>query len=542
MIEFKDRNGALYRNVLIDGGTALTRLVHLERPISDLKPADDEESFFLRLFPSPQVLVVGSGGGREVLLALRSKASAVTAVEINPAINKLVTEQMADFTGHVYDDPRVKVYTDEARSFLRRSPDKYDVIHCPHTISNAAMTSGSLSLAENYLLTLEAFVDYLEHLSDKGVVLITRPEAHLPRLFSTVREAWKGPAWSGMASCVMAWRRPSSDLSFYAGAAFRRVPFTPSEIQNFSLLLDRAGLEPLYLPGKVMKEPYQSLAQGIEINAVPLPFAAILAPATDDRPFFNRRVSFSQIRWSDLRDVFSSGPKGRLALEERPVAEAALLVLLVESIGLALLFIVMPVMMFQRRPMEKERQSWILIAFFFLGLAYIVVEVGLIQRLTLYLGRPAVVFATVLGTLLISSGMGSAFSRRLSGKGAAACVAALSAGLIVFFVSRVLPPILQETLAWSQELRVMLVIFFLALPGLVMGMPFPLLIHQLNKRHSEQIPWAMGINGFASVIGSIGAVVLGMISGWAFTLFVGVSCYLLAALAAGIGVSRIQRG
>ncbi|MCP4579104.1 MAG: hypothetical protein GY846_22755, partial [Deltaproteobacteria bacterium] len=245
----------IQRSILIDGGTAVTRLAHPGKAIHALTPGEDDESFFLRRFLAPSVLVVGSGGGREVLLALRNRASHVEAVEINPAINRIVTGDMAAFLGRLFENPKVKLFTDEARSFLSRSKERYDVIHCPHTISNAAMASGSLSLAENYLLTVEAFGDYMSHLRETGLVLITRPEAHLPRLFSTARAALEAQSKGPISSRVIAWRRPSPGLSFYAGFALRQVPFSKDEIQRFAALLKKQNLEPLYLPGMVSLEP-----------------------------------------------------------------------------------------------------------------------------------------------------------------------------------------------------------------------------------------------------------------------------------------------
>ena len=534
VIEFKDPRGNVHRTVLIDAGTAVTRLAHPPGPLDSLGPTVGEESFFVRLFEDPHVLVVGSGGGREVLLALRNQAAKITAVEINPTINDLVLEHMADFVGNLYQHPKVAPVTDEARSFLRRSGDSYQLIYCPHTISNSALSSGSLSLAENHLMTFEAFEDYLDHLSDDGVLVITRPEAHLPRLFSTARAVFADRSLSGLENRVLAWRRPEPNRpgpgrSFVAGFALRRRPFSLEELQSFAEILQSRGLEPLYLPGGASKDPYPRLLTDEDYLAVPIPFAAILEPATDNQPFFNRRVPFSQIGFSDLAGVFSPEQEGRWALEDRPVAEAALLVLLLETLLMAVLFIVLPLFIFRRRALSGAFRLKTLSAFACLGLAYIIVEVGFIQRFTLYLGRPVLVFSTVLGTLLVSSGLGSAFSRRFKDVRAPlfACLAAAGVSVICAFLA---PLLVGLTLAWPAWLRVMLAVVILIPPGFVMGMPFPLLVRRLEASYPERIPWAWGVNGFASVVGSIGAVILGMTAGYTFVLLFGVLCYLLAAL------------
>ena len=533
VIEFRDPRMRVHRSILIDGGTAVTRIAHPLKPVSQLGPAADDESFFVQLLDSPHVLVVGSGGGREVLLALRSGAARVTAVEINASINEIVTDVMAGFTRRLYEDPRVAWHTDEARSFLRRSERRYDLIHCPHTISNSAMASGSLSLAENYLLTLEGFHDYLDHLSGDGVLLITRPEAHLPRLFVTARAALAAHGVNDASAHLLAWRRRlEGGLSFYAGFALRMRPFSFEEVKQFQARVERLGMEVLYLPGGAGRRYYGPLARDGRPGADPVPFAAILEPATDDRPFFNRRVPFSGIGWSDLSGVFDRGHDGRMALEDRPVAEAALVVLLLETSVLGLLLILAPLYLFRRRALAGEGRLKNLAAFAALGLAYIVVEVGLIQRFTLFLGRPVVVFSTVLGTLLVSSGLGSAVSRRFENT-TAPRLAALAAGGTALLVALLAPPLVDATLAWPGPLRVLLAVVLLAPPGFVMGMPFPLLVRRLEQSYPERIPWAWGVNGFASVVGTIGAVLIGMTGGYTAVLLVGVGCYLAAAGAAG---------
>jgi SAM-dependent methyltransferase len=522
------------RIVLIDAGTAVTRLAHPEQPIDQLGPTDNEEAFFIRRFSSPRVLVVGSGGGREVLLAVRNGAAQVTAVEINPTINKLVTTRMADFTGGLYQHPRVLAITDEARSFLQRTTERFDVIYLPHTISNAAMTSGSLSLSENHLMTVEALEDYLRHLAPEGVVVITRPGAHLPRLFSTIRAVSDKLSGRDLDQRLLAWRAEGQGQSFYAGLAWSNKPFASEEVRAFMQTLTKEKLEPLYLPNEVAAAPYQSILTAKDPLSVPVPFPVILEPATDDNPFFNRRVALSELRLDDLLGVFSRGREARLALEDRPVAEAALFVLLIQTTILSAAFIVLPLVVFRRRALLGAGRLRTLLAFSFLGLAYIVIEVGMIQRFMLYLGRPVVVFSTVLGTLLIFSGLGSAWSRRLTRPAAplfACLVVAGCAGLSAV----IFPSVISATLAWTEIWRILLAIGLLAPIGFMMGMPFPLMVRRLQAGYPERVSWAWGINGFASVVGSIVAVLCGMTIGYTAVLVIGVLAYVAAALCVGSG-------
>ncbi len=169
-------------------------------------------------------------------------------------------------------------------------------------------------------------------------------------------------------------------------------------------------------------------------------------------------------------------------------------------------------------------------AFFALGMAYIWVEIGYIQRFTLYLGRPVVVFAVVLGTLLLFSGIGSGLSRRM-GLGQKPVVASLLAALVALGCGVVALPLCRLTLAWSVEARVAVAVALVAPAGFFMGVPFPSLVTRLERTLPERIPWAWAINAFATVVGSIGAVVGGMAWGFSSVMFFGVVFYLLTALA-----------
>jgi hypothetical protein len=139
-----------------------------------------------------------------------------------------------------------------------------------------------------------------------------------------------------------------------------------------------------------------------------------------------------------------------------------------------------------------------------------------------------VVYATVLSTLLLCSGIGSAVSQRFvhptaSWKSAAA--AGVAAGITAFLLT----PVTTATIALAAPFRIGIAALMLALPGFFMGMPFPLLMSALKHTHPERIPWAFGINGFASVAGTVAAVLIAMTLGQTAVLAVGVGCYFAAA-------------
>jgi spermidine synthase len=149
---------------------------------------------------------------------LKAGASSITAVEINSIINDIVAVRINDYWGNLYHQPEVRLVTDEGRSFVRRSTEKYDAIISVHTISNAAIASGALGLAENYVLTREAFEDYLDHLAPDGMIFFTRPEYQIPRLFATACAGGFHASWDG-ADCQSRARVQHGGKTSAAGAA-----------------------------------------------------------------------------------------------------------------------------------------------------------------------------------------------------------------------------------------------------------------------------------------------------------------------------------
>src|SRR6266480_4581558 len=307
------------RRFVFDAGTASTGMIDLRPNVRDVLARPDakigtESGVAYVGKTDPKILIIGSGAGDQVLEALKFKARSITAVEINPIINDVAANRMRDYWGDLFNQPEVRLVTEEGRSFVRRSNEKYDAIISVHTISNAAVASGALSLAENYVLTRDAFEDYLDHLEPDGVIFFTRPESQLPRLFATAREVFEKRGMGNPANRLFAYRYanlpergiPSSRQSFHAGFVLKKTPITPEDLQT---MMERIGStafaaayaapdnpEIIYSPLEPAKaDIFYSLLTAPDIKTVYRTNKNELAPATDDRPFFNQHT-----RWSSL--------------------------------------------------------------------------------------------------------------------------------------------------------------------------------------------------------------------------------------------------
>jgi hypothetical protein len=529
------------RRILIDAGTAATGISDLRPDVRKVLANRPEQVEQLSMIAyarkaNPKILIIGSGAGDQVLEGLQRHASSITAVEINPAINDIVANRMNDFWGNLYHQPEVRLVTDEGRSFVRRSKEKYDAIISVHTISNAAVASGALSLAENYVLTREAFEDYLDHLTPDGTIFFTRPEFQIPRLVSTAREIFTQRGMGPIDNHVFAFTESEEmeapgRLSFLAGFLLKNSGFLPGELEEIRKILKGSGpdtrLKVLYAPDE---RPTNSLSTQIvsaaQLDDVLRNNDSLLAPATDDKPFFNQHTRWSRIRWRTVVDLFSQQqPRAaRMALEDRPIAEVTLLILLVQSTIVAGLCILLPLALLNRRGLQVEgRGNW-LGYFAALGLGFIMVEIALLQRFLLFLGQPIYTYAVVLAGLLIFTGVGSYAAGKFgpaSLKRVLLCIVAL-----VPITALITPVLFQVFLGFGIFWRITIALLLIAPLGFVLGMPFPLGLRLAMQRSSALGSWAWGVNGFFTVIGTVLALMLGMMIGFRMVLMLACACYL----------------
>jgi hypothetical protein len=545
------------RRFVFDAGTAATGMVDLRPGVRDflLRNTDDmdyDSGIAYVGKERPKILIIGSGAGGQVIDALHFGAREVTAVDINPIINDVVSRRMSDYWGELFNQPEVHLFTEEGRSYVRRSREQYDAIISVHTISNAAIASGALSLAENYVLTREAFTDYFDHLTPDGVIYFTRPEQQIPRLFATAREVFAARGIRDSAAHLYAYRLPpgpqtfqtagTSRLSFTAGFLLKKSAFTPEELRRIEALLgvDRPPRGPNALSPEVLYSPlatatgsiYRTLVTDPDLQAVYRAQDAQIEPATDDRPFFNQHTRWSRINLDTFRDLFKQQRQARMALEDRPVAEVTLIVLLVQTIIIAGALILLPLARFSREGLRAPNRWRFLMYFGSVGLGFIMIEIALLGRFMLFLGQPVYTFAVVLASLLIFTGTGAHFAGRWGSQAYLAVRWMLPLVLLTLIATAfVMPFLFAATLGLSLSWRVTLAIVLLAPLGIVLGMPFPTGLRIVSAEGSALVPWSWGVNGFFTVIGTVFALMIGMAFGYRTVLLLGALCYLIALAA-----------
>jgi len=474
-------------------------------------------------------LVIGPGGGRDLLSALVFGAGHVDGVEINPIIARdVMLDRFRGYSGSIYADPKVSSFVDDGRSFVRRSETKYDVIQASLVDTWAATAAGAYTLTENSLYTAEAFGEYLDHLSDRGVLTITRWVFDGLRLVSLAQ-----------AACAQRGLDASKHLAiirFDRVATFllKRQPFTDAETARLVQRSRELGFTVLYAPGVDASNPgpdpfemsryrtgagdYRRLILAPDRERFLAEYPLDIRPTTDDRPFF-----FHTTRLADQFQVAF----GKSMLFGNGLS--ALLTLFGISAALVILFIIGPLLL-----VVRERgtgwPAW-LVYFGALGAGFMLLEVALLQQFVLLLGHPVYSLTVTLFSLLLGTGLGSFFSRRIPPDRVKAIT--VRAALIVAAVGLVapwlVPAVINIAIPWSLTLRILTAVAMLLPLGFLLGMPLPGGMRLLAERSPEIIPWGWGLNGAFSVVGATLAVFIAMNWGFSTALLAGAATYAAAA-------------
>jgi hypothetical protein len=446
--------------------------------------------------PGAQTLVIGPGGGADVVTAL-ALGSRVTAVELNPLMIQFVRRYGAR-TGNLYNRPDVEVIQSEGRNFISRTDRRFDIIYLGFVDSFASVASGGLSLSENYLYTTEAFRDYYDHLTEDGFLVILRWDLDVPRLISNA-VALLGPQAASQQMAVLMEDRPAErDNPPQMLFMLRRTPFTAAETSGMMAWPDTRAI---HLPGRISTPPYADVLGGRVTQAAYEAAAADkVGPIFDDSPFY-----FATTRPWGMNTAIAHMLFGVL------VAPSLVLLAVVAAYG---------------KPKGQPSGPYLASLGYFgaLGFGFIAVELALLQHLTLLLGHPSFTLSVLLFTLLAAGGVGSAVSRRVPIRLACLVVAILSAGGAL-----ALPRLVPALLHLDLSIRVVIAIGLITPLGLAMGMPFPRGLQRAGQGSLPAPPFYWGLNGIMSVIGSVVTVVLAIALGFKIAMLVGASCYLIAS-------------
>ncbi len=506
------------------------------------------------LIEKPEVLIIGLGAAKEIWEGLGLGASAITAVEFNPAILELVRTVYADTLGRPAERPEATVIHAEGRSYVHSCADQsFDMVYMNGVDTFAALSSGAYTMAENYLYTAEAFREYFRVLRPDGILSVSQVAFRVPRemmrLVVTAADALREHGVSEP------WRHLIVLEEYGWGTVIaRKSPFTRRDVQVIERLARNTPYHIVYRPGledKPLSE--KSLRLYGRGFAEPAPFGSALnpvvaymqavkndtdgsfcknyvydvRPVSDDNPFF-----FRFHKWTRLL-----GEKGRGVEWDVFGGSIALVVMLSLFMGacvavVSLIFV--PLVVSSKRKGDLSVTPGAVrygIFFVCLGVGFMFVEISLMQKFTLYLGHPSYAISTVLSTILIFSGMGSLCSGFVSWSYRRLVVASVGGlCLLILLYTFGLDKVLPGLLSFGAVTRNLLGAAIIAPLAFLMGVPFPTGLKAVRRKAETFIPWAWGVNGAAGVLASVASVMIAIHAGFNLVLLLAAAIYLFGSV------------
>ena len=486
--------------------------------------------------------VIGVGGGRDMLSARVFGVPDVTGVEINPILARLLTTEpgFADFSG-IANQPGFHFHVDEGRSWFARTSQSFDVIQMSLVDTWAATGAGAFTLSENGLYTVDAWTIFLGRLTDNGVFTVSRwyspsdanetgrlvslAAATLFKLGVTEPRRHVFLAASGSIATLIVSRSPFSDTNL---ALLDRV----AADKQFKILLSPDRDPTTSMLGRII---ISGNAQELQRLTASLPLD--LTPPTDERPFF-----FNQL------PLFDPWRSMTLALHQRGTGVASgnisAMLTLISVFAMSLLAVLLTIV-YPVHPAIADVGRRLATAgtayFLLIGVGFMCGEMGLLQRLSVFLGHPIYSLSIVLFSLILTTGVGSLVSDRLPLDTRARFVLwGLATACYLSALPVCLPAVLHAAESAPLAMRAALSVAVIAPAGVLMGFGFPTGMRFINAVNPTPTPWFWGINGAAGVLASSFAIAISIAFGIYVTFYASALCYSLL-IPAGLLIGFPQR-
>jgi len=534
--------------LIISDADGLSPVNHFQ-DIQDLRCYDYTTSALpYHLLKEPNTCIIGAGGGSDVAQALALGAGRITAVEMNADTIELVRSDFDDFASGLYNRSDVQIVVAEGRSFLQTTDRLFDIINISLLDSFSASAAGLYALNESHLYTLEAVDKALSRLQPHGLLSITRVLKTPPRdslkMLATVAQAMRERGISEPGRYIIMIRSLAT-----ATIVASPQPLSDAQTTDVREFARARSFDLVHLPDikaqevneyHVLDEPvYFEAAQRIlspDHEAFYHDYVYDIRPATDDRPYF-----FDFFKWRSLPHIIRALPQEWLRFSEW--GYLLLVVTLLQAVGTSALFILLPLIIARRVREAVSGKAPTFVYFLLLGLAFMFLEMGYIQKLTLLIGHPVFgVTVTLLG-FLVFSGCGALVAERVltrqvptstleSRVRASRIVWMAVLGILVLGIANITLVTLRFDwlVGFSRSGRILLGLTMCGPPAFFMGIPFPTGLRGLYMGRKALIPWAWGINGFASVTGAVLGTLLAISLGFTALVFLALGFYLAAAV------------
>jgi spermidine synthase len=476
-----------------------------------------------------KVLIIGSGGGREVLISLLGGAKEITAVEVNRDLVNIM-KRYADFNGGIYNDyPGVKVVVEEGRNFIRATKEYYDIIMLSIPVTKTSRSPEGFALTENFLFTVESINDYLDRLTANGRLIVV---AHAdPEIFRLI--------FNSLAALKKRGISPSSAMKYlytvgpqmFPVFVLKKSPLTPQEAQSVHLKMHEHNYssQSSFIPIVEQVKHEMTLGNGLYRTHYMLNQALYLMAQGEIPP-----EDLTKLADFDLEAVTDDDPF--FYKFEIGIPSVLIFLLIFSTIAMIVGWFIRPGS--NMAGLASRNNILFLLLFSFLGIGFMLIEISLFQKFILFLGQPVYSVAMLLFSILIGAGIGSWMSGILWEQRTLLKIrlATIIVGLFVMAYALVLKHIFALFLGTPLFTR-LVVSFLLLMPlGGVLGIPFPMGIKLLKECNLEKyVPRMWGVNGIGSVLGSALAIVLAISFGFSYALILGAILYIVISILFSMG-------
>jgi len=510
----------------IDGaaGTELRPFSSME-DIAHLKYDITNVAYFLR--SEGKACVIGVGAGRDVQSAIYFGFRDILGIEINPIFIDLLRNRFRKFAG-IADYPGVDLVVDEARSYLTKSQDQFSLIQMSMIDTWASTAAGAFTLSENALYTINAWEIFLKRLSGDGIFTVSR--WYNP---NNLGEAGRAVSLAVATLMKMGVDSPRSHIAMVttdriSTLLISKTPMTGSDIATLRRISEDLEYDPVILPGEAVKsgilEEIISVRSLEELSEVIRDEPYNYEPPTDNSPYF-----FNMLRFKYLNTVYYREPgviRGNL------IATLTLLKLIQVLFFLSVVIIIVPLTLHFFRSKQKIQSKPIIwsgaVYFSLIGAGFMLTEIAMIQKLSVFLGHPVYALGILLFTVIASTGLGSYISERIPfEKSRSILLLPLGMALVILLFNHLLSGIIARFIVDAIPLKILISIFIVMPMGILMGFFFPTGMRVVRQIQAEDTPWYWALNGAFSVLCSAVAIFISIYFGISVNFYIAAACYAL---------------
>ena len=476
--------------------------------------------------------VIGVGGGRDVLTALWAESRSLKGIEINEVFLDLLEGPLREYAG-LADDPRVTLVHDEARSYLTRTDERFDILQMSLIDTWAATGAGAFTLSENGLYTLEAWETFLRTLKPGGLFSVSRwyspgRVSETSRLVALATAALLADgAVNPREHMILASRLAVATL------VISNQPFTATDLAALDRTAATFGFQVLLAPRRPAPEPaltrIANSRSAADVEAAVAHRQYDYTPPTDERPYFFNTLKLNAFVFRDLNE-----PKPGVIIEGNRLATITLAILWMVTFTLVAAVVIGPLVRSGLPHMSGASFTLALGYFGLIGAGFMLVQIPLMQRFSVYLGHPTYTVAVILFSMILATGVGSFLSDRLdvesNPRWLRAIPPAIAANLLLWTLA--IQPLIDTTIQLGLAQRILLVVTVVSLATLPLGLCFPIGLRVVRRISDDATPWMWGVNGAAGVLASVSAVAISMWTGISTSLYLATGAYALLVVPA----------